>query len=302
MPTGITDSDWEVLLQRIADKECTPFVGAGASTRTVPLASELARAWAKEYGYPLADGDNLARVAQYLAVEHDPMFPKQLLRRTLQQTSLPDFAAPDDPHGALADLDLPVYLTTNYDGLMFGALEHREKDPRRELCGWNDLVREAQPSLLDDGFAPTPANPLVYHLHGHCEMPQSMVLTEDDYLAFLVRISTDNRVRLLPSRIRSALATTSLLFVGYSLSDWDFRVLFRGLMGSLGSTLGMTSIAVQLDPSGADASEESRVRTQQYLNGYFEQIQTIKVRLYWGDVRDFARELHERWDAFRAHG
>jgi hypothetical protein len=302
MPGGLNDADWEILLQRIEDKKCTPFIGAGACVETLPLASELASEWATTHKYPLTDATNLPRVAQFLAVEHDAVFPKELLRAAFAKTQPPDYRAEDEPHGVLADLNLPIYITTNYDGLMFGALEHRQRDPRRELCGWNDLVREAGPSALDAGFVPTPANPLVYHLHGHIEMPQSMVLTEDDYLAFLVRISTDNSVRLLPSPIRSALATTSLLFVGYSLSDWDFRVLFRGLMGSLGSTLGMTSIAVQLDPSGPSEPAERRAHAQHYLNSYFEKIQTIKVRMYWGDARDFSRELRERWEAFRARG
>ena len=302
MPTGLSDADWKTLLQRIDAKECTPFIGAGASVDALPVARDIAAEWAEEYHYPLADGGDLARVAQFLAVEQDPIFPKQLLRERLQGVKLPDFAAPDDPHGMLADLDLPLYITTNYDGLMAGALAARGKEPTRELCGWNDLVRELQPSALDAGFAPTPATPLVYHLHGHSEVPQSMVLTEDDYLAFLVRISTDNTVRLLPSRIRSALATTSLLFVGYSLSDWDFRVLFRGLMGSLGSTLGMTSVAVQLDPLPEGTAAERQTAAQEYLNGYFKQIQTIKVRLYWGDARSFARELRERRAEYRTRG
>jgi hypothetical protein len=107
---------------------------------------------------------------------------------------------------------------------------------------------------------------------------------------------------MLPPTIRNALASTSLLFVGYSLSDWDFRVLFRGLMGSLGRTLGLTSIAVQLAPSSEDATDEQRAIVQGYLSSYFEQMQTIKVRLYWGDARDFARELHERWEQFNGRG
>lgn len=302
MSSGLTDADWNVLLQRIQDKECTPFIGAGACAATLPLASELAAEWAEAYNYPLGDKSNLARVAQFLAVQQDPMFPKQLLRRKLQEVGPPDFSAPDEPHGALADLGLPVYITTNYDGLMTGALKDREKDPQRELCAWNKLVHETQPSVLATGFKPTPANPLVYHLHGHHDVPQSMVLTEDDYLAFLVEISTDNSNRMLPPAIRNALASTSLLFVGYSLSDWDFRVLFRGLMGSLGRTLGMTSIAVQLAPAVDDATDEQRAIVQGYLNSYFEQMQTIKVRLYWGDVRDFARELHDRWEQFDGRG
>ena len=71
----------------------------------------------------------------------------------------PDFSAPDEPHGALADLGLPVYITTNYDGLMTGALKDREKDPQRELCAWNKLVRETQPSVLDHGLRTDASQP-----------------------------------------------------------------------------------------------------------------------------------------------
>jgi hypothetical protein len=41
------------------------------------------------------------------------MFPKLLLRRKLQEVEPPDLSAPDEPHCALADLGLPVYITTN---------------------------------------------------------------------------------------------------------------------------------------------------------------------------------------------
>ena len=51
------------------------------------------------------------------------------------------------------------------------------------------MREQPTPARRQRGFVPTPANPLVYHLHGHLEMPQSLVLTEDDYLEFLVRIS-----------------------------------------------------------------------------------------------------------------
>jgi hypothetical protein len=289
------ESDWENLLQRIKEKECTPFIGAGACAKTLPLGSEIARQWAKEYEYPLTDSGNLAQVAQFLAVSKDPIFPKQIIRRQFREIDPPDCSAADEPHGVLADLNLPIYITTNYDSFMFHALKNRGKEPQREFCQWNDLVGLIEPSVLDSGFNPTSATPLVYHLHGHYEVPQSMVLTEDDYLAFLVRLSKDEDDRLLPADIRIALATTSLLFVGYSLADWSFRVLFRGLIGSMGGTLGATSIAVQLDPPAADPSEQGRVRARRYLDQYFEKIQTIKVRIYWGDVREFAQKLRERW-------
>lgn len=121
-----------------------------------------------------------------------------------------------------------------------------------------------------------------------------MVLTEGDYLDFLIRLSRDQD--LLPPSIRTALAGTSLLFVGYSLMDWNFRVIFRGIVGSLGASLGYTSIAVQLPLGGL--TEQERERAQRYLDQYFDQIQKIKVHIYWGDVRQFARELRERWEDF----
>jgi hypothetical protein len=301
-PTGLTEADWDTLLRRIRDGECTPFIGAGACAGTIPLASALALDWANEFGYPLRDSRDLARVAQFLVVDRDALFPKALLRDQIRRLSPPDFDEKGEPHGVLADLGLPIYITTNYDSFMSEALRRRRAEPELELCAWNEIVAEQQPSALDNGFKPTPATPVVYHLHGHHEVPQSMVLTEDDYLTFLVRLSKDNVERLLPSAIRSALASTSLLFVGYSLADWDFRVLFRGLIGSLGRTVGTMSIAVQLEPETIDPTPEGRERALRYLNAYFETIQTIKVRVYWGHADDFGVELSDRWQAFSKRG
>lgn len=297
MANTLGDRDWEILLQRIKDKKCTPFIGAGACYGTLPLGSEIARKWADDYSYPLADLGDLSRVAQFLAVDQeDDMFPKEDIQRQFRDIAPPDFSAADEPHGVLADLRLPIYITTNYDSFMFQALDSRQLDPKRELCRWNRFVELEESSVFDSGFKPTPANPVVYHLHGHYELPQSLVLTEDDYLDFLVRLSSDQH--LPPPVIFRALASTSLLFVGYSLADWNFRVLFRGLISSLGASLGMKSIAVQLVPPTADPSKQGQARAQRYLNKYFDKIQKIKVRVYWGDVREFAQELRERWEAF----
>ena len=297
---GLTDSDWDTLLRSIDEKDCTPFIGAGACEGTVPLASELALRWADEFEFPLSDSTNLGQVAQFIAIERGGIFPKKLFRWLLQDTESPDFSEPSEPHGALADLRLPIYITTNYDRFMFEALQSRGVSPSRRVCGWNELIRERPSAIVDD--APKPTNPLVYHLHGHCKEPHSMVLTEDDYLEFLVRLSKDGSERLLPPVVRAALAETSLLFVGYSLADWDFRVLFRGLIGSLGATLGSMSIAVQLDPPARHPSEHWLVRAQEYVQDYFKEIQKLSVRVYWGDARKFSCELSERWKAFGGDG
>jgi len=291
MPEALNERDWRTLVSLIARKKCTPFIGAGASVPVLPLGSQLARRWAEEYDYPLADKGDLARVAQFLAIDQYEMFPKDLIEQEFQGVAPPDFKQSGEPHAALADLGLPIYITTNYDSFMTQALKTRGRDVRREFCRWNrypELMGQA--SVFDSGYTPTAEAPLVYHLHGHTEIPQSMVLTETDYLDFLVRFSRDQD--LLPPAIRVALAGSALLFVGYSLADWNFRVILRGLVGSLEANLGYRSVAVQLPLSGLSARE--RERAEAYLDRYFDQIQGMRVSIYWGDARQFACELRDR--------
>ena len=293
MPKTLEEKDWDTLLRRIKDGKCTPFLGAGACFGVLPLGSEIARKWAKEYDYPLCDINDLARVAQFLVVDRDDhMFPKEEIVRLFKDVAPPDFNEPGEPHGILADLPLPVYITTNYDDFMVRALKSRNKDPKQELCRWNKYIK-GQPSIFasEPGFTPTTANPVVFHFHGCKEVPESLVLTEDDYLDFLVNISRDQA--LLPPRIQKALTGASLLFIGYRLADWNFRVLFRGLISSMEGSLRRLSVAVQLPP---DASEPERLKAQSYLTEYFK---NTDVRVYWGTARDFSTELKERWEKFK---
>lgn len=290
----LEDRDWDSLLRRIKDGKCTPFLGAGACAGFIPLGSEIAQAWARDYDYPLTDPWHLPRVAQFLAIKRDPMFPKDEIVNCFQTVVSPDFDAPDEPHGVLAGLPLPIYITTNYDDFMTQALRSRHRNPIRELCRWNSLV-EDRTSVFDPGsnIEVSVANPVVFHLHGHDKVPESLVLTEDDYLDFLVAISRDSQI--IPRRIEKALASTSLLFIGYSLADWDFRVLFRGLIGSLERSLGRIRVAVQLAPKPPETEGITQEQVQQYLEDYLAQ---DDVRIYWGKASDFAQELKARWEAF----
>jgi len=235
-------TDWDTLVRRIRSKACTPFIGAGAAAGYLPLGGGLSQQLAQEFNYPLADSQDLARVTEFVAVtKRDGMLPKDRIREVIQNVKGPSFESKSEIHRVLAGLDLPIYLTTNYDDFMFNALRMDGKDARREVCRWNKLLLEQEPSAFDEGYDPTPANPVVFHLHGRADIPESIVVTEDDYLDFLVNISKDLAVSptgaqqkaALPVRIRSAIRNTTLLFVGYRLADLNFRVILRGLLGSI---------------------------------------------------------------------
>jgi hypothetical protein len=292
----IETRDLEDLGWFIKKGKCTPFIGAGACYPYLPLGAEIAFKWASTYGYPLKDSNDLPKVAQFMAIDHFDMFPKHIIAEEFQNKDPPDFFKEDEPHGVLADLGLPIYITTNYDNFMFNALKSRKKSPERELCRWSSsldkmlTIRQIK-QVLGSSYKPSVDQPLVYHLHGHLEIPESIVLTEGDYLDFMVRLhELDNPI--LPPEIVIALTTNALLFVGYSLADWNFRVLFRSLFSSLSSMTNLI-IAVQLRPKDVK-SEKDAVR---YLGKYFGTIlgtsSNLKVRVYWGEATEFAKELRK---------
>jgi hypothetical protein len=296
---NLDDDGWETLITSIAAGRCTPFVGAGACIPALPSGSQLAQEWAAEYRYPLDDSSDLARVAQFLTVtRRSALYPKMKICDRLKAMPPPDFEAFDEPHAVLAELPLPVYLTTNYDDFMVKALQAAGKSPANDICRWNSRLRY-QNSVFSSGgaFKPSAGSPVVFHLHGSWLYPESIVLTEDDYVDFLIRTSQDDEMsapasRLLPPRILEAFAGSSLLFMGYRLSDWDFRLLYRSLVTYIEKSLVEAHVSVQLAPFKSTLSPERRTAALKYLDSYFRD---FGIAVYWGTCRGFARELRTRW-------
>ncbi|HEX2062539.1 MAG TPA: SIR2 family protein [Thermoanaerobaculia bacterium] len=254
------------------------------------MGAAIAREWADRYEYPLPDRDDLARVSQFVAVLEDPMWPKEEIS-TFFHGKAPELASEDEPHRILAELPLPIYLTTNYDDFMAQALRAVGKDPVEEFCRWTP--RESfRPSVFETarGFEPTVEQPLVFHLHGMLNRPESLVLTEDDYIDFLVNIAD---TQVIPPRVREALADTMLLFIGYRLADWNFRVLYRGLVEKVDPSGRRQNLMVQLRPADVPSPDAA----QTYLERYFD---AMSVRVFWGDARAFVQELRKRRNVLAA--
>lgn len=275
-----------------------PFLGAGACTGHLPSGGDLSRDWAARHGYPLDDPADLARVMQYVAttrIRDATTLKEDLAAELFHDVRPPDFTADDQIHSVLAAFGLPVYVTTNYDDFMALALRHHRKDPREALSPWYSTVapNRRHPVNAAD-HEPTPEHPLVFHLHGHHTTPASMVLTEDDYIEYLVRLAADTHrspsTSLLPPDVRDALRNRPLLFVGYSLHDWTFRVLFRTLLHGIPIEQRRRHVSVQLDPA-AHAGGPAAAAARGYLDEYFE---TQRISIFWGTAREFAAELARR--------
>jgi hypothetical protein len=297
-PTTLTEDDWNRLLGRINEQKCTPFLGAEATGGGLPRRSEIALCWAKELEFPFDHTRDLARVAQFMATKQDePAAPREKIRNEIEKLTPPDFISPDEPHGILADLPLPIYITTDYHDYMFRALQSRKRDARQEICRWNKLVHNEQ-SDFDSGFLPTVANPVVFHLHGRTGVTESLVLTEDDYFDFLV--ATSKEPNPIPARIQQSFTRASLLFLGYRLTDLEFRVLLRSLKRSLELNDRRHVSAQVVGDKPASDEELSRLgKVQDYLSGYCK---SFHITTYWGTTRQFLVELKQRWDAFPKNG
>lgn len=297
MSNLLTDEDFDLLADRIRNGNCTPFLGAGAVS-TIPTGSVLAKRWAGDYGLPTSPAPDLAKVAQTMALRRkDMMFPKDEMIKQITDAEPPNFNSDQEPHGVLARLPLPVYLTTNYDDFLIRALYAQGRKAHQHVCCWNSVLRrDSQVPKLPRGFEPTERQPLVFHLHGHAGLRTSMVLTEDDYLDFLVAmtdrtLTKSDRNTLLPPAVESALMGTSLVFIGYKLADWNFRVLFRSLIGSLEKSLEQLHVAVQMEPD--DEIERD------YLDAYYGR---MGIKVYWGYAADFASTLFSRYKERYGHG
>jgi hypothetical protein len=293
--TGMSDGDWDLLLRRIRNKTCTPFLGAGASAHCLPTGTELALSWAGEVGYPLPERGDLAQVSQYMAVTEDLQSPKERVSELCETVDPAEALQPGDSYDVISDLDLPIYITTNYDDLLLHALQNKRKTPKPLLCPWHKSLYEQAGETYN--YVPSPENPAIYYLHGSAHEPSSIVITEDDYLDFIMWVTQHWKeqadVSHVSSHVKSALAKNSLLFIGYSQKDWTFRVLMRTIRET-GVNLGARHVAVQLSPLNADATEVDQEKVSDYLTKYFSRGRDNPVTLYWGTAHDFLKDFQAR--------
>jgi hypothetical protein len=230
-----------------------------------------------------------------------------------------------DPYAVLASLPLPLYITTQPMNLLAEALRAAGRDPQVEPCRWKRLEdddpwgEQAEFNTPDWAFVieddsaryrmaadagwptsvfereplyrPTTERPLVYHLFGHQARRRSMVITEDDYFDFLIGITKNKD--LVPLKVRRSYADSSLMFLGFRLDEWDFRVLFRSIVNQEGDLRAKhPHVAVQIDPEEGSAADPDRARA--YVETYF---QDSNITIYWGSTESFIKELHNHWVA-----
>ena len=71
-------------------------------------------------------------------------------------------------------------------------------------------------------------------------------MTEEDYIRYLTIANVQGRG--VPNIVAGILKASTILFLGYSLEDWDFRTIFKSLIEPLERHAQFRSFAFQRKP------------------------------------------------------
>lgn len=231
------------------------------------------------------DRNNLAYVAQKYAAHRTPtrLQPKSAAfykNGKFQQSQV---------HANLAALPFYLIINATPDRLIVEALKERQQKKyvvdyynfRRVTKDKADGRRE---EVTEEG---TPDRPLVYYLYGSVEEPESLVLSENDLLDFLVAIIKNEPP--LHNNIKSEFGDERkcFLFLGFGFRNWYLRILLHVLQGDK-----RVSPSFALEPFAAPDDPAFRRAKIFFKDEY-------RLHIYSEDLEAFARELKQRYQQNR---
>jgi hypothetical protein len=315
------DMFWPFLMENIDRGHVTAFLGPRTNLGLLPPSGAVAQKLADKYGYPLPDHKNLVRVAKYIQLtdpgllqddyvrflqrslfrfldvaptkEQKRQFRAATLSETVEGLGWAERVLDIDEgamHHQLADLGLPLYVTTNVDNFMVEALKYKGLSPRQVGPRWEQIEAGTPQFVLDPD--PSKENPVVFHLNGYDADPEQLshlVLSEDDFLEHLIRLSRD-RESILPMNVNRMLSEHSFLFLGFHLDDWEFRVILQGLVKSIAGATQAKKLHV-----GVQLEVEEQYNTEQAMDYLGRYLGEFSIDIYWGTTHQFVNELHSGW-------
>lgn len=261
----------ENLCDKLSERTATLFLGAGINAGlknsngdSFPLGQALSDWIAKDLlnapdiGLPLTESSEMARY--------------KLGNENVNRYIYDRFStfSPGTAHLSLVQLPWDVIYTTNYDLLV----ENAALSPINKSAGSIKQIFSANKDIseLEENDIP------YYKLHGSIDYANlqegRLILTKEDY-----RFYQDNRKPLF-KRLQRDLLSRTFLFVGYSLSDDNFRAILDDCLEEIGTSHLPLSYAVK--HSFSDVEE---VYWREKYN----------IQLLKGDSGEFLNCLKETW-------
>jgi len=307
---------YRLVANRILEGRVSPFLGAGVNLcerpeKTpwqlgvyLPNADELAHALAVKSLYPDKKDVDLLRVSQWM----DAILGEGALYEYLRSLFDADYP-PNSVHRLLAGIPSAMkakgaqpahqlILTTNYDDALERAFDEKgekydlvwyEAKKKRGLCGkfvHRPPGEEPRPIDVPNEYADLSLDErtVILKLHGAVDRADSArdsyVITEDNYIDYMVQSDISGQI---PKTLREYMEDSHFLFLGYSMGDWNLRVILNRIWGA--QQLDLKSWSVQKKHAKAQWNKiEQRlwsdrgnvdllyVPLKQYVDGLGEQV------------------------------
>jgi hypothetical protein len=258
------------IAEMIARKECILFLGSAihapsppgsrydySASKCPPIGGQLSDLLATECNYPNQDRWNLQRVSWYY--EYQAGFRSELVREVKE--AVHKDREPSPVLRGLAQLGFPIVITTNYDQLYERALNDLARQ-RAQAEGKSDAEVAAIAASFDKciyspkstartkdcGADPSNERPYLLKIHGDLDQAESIVITDEDYIQFVLRMGDKHPYHPVGKNVLTHLIKWPTLFIGYSLVDYNLRLLFKTLRWKMDRANIPASYSVDLKP------------------------------------------------------
>jgi hypothetical protein len=204
----------EDLVNSIRDRRAILFAGAGLSISVgLPPWRELIGRMGKEFGFddvqPYAGSIDYPILAEYYRLRQGSIGPlRSWMDRSwcVSEERIRDSVV----HRLIVELDFPIIYTTNYDRNLEVAYDIYNKD-------FVKIINARDIAKTTEGVTQ------IIKFHGDFDDDQSLVVTESDYFN---RLSFDSPLDI---KFRADALGKTILFIGYSMSDTNIRLLLHRL-------------------------------------------------------------------------
>jgi hypothetical protein len=269
------DPNVDQIVEKVTKGECVLFLGSAVHSppplipdiiypkdKRPAIGSELSLKLAAQSRFSNTFCGEDARNLQRVALHYEMILHRNVLVDKVREL-VHDDKEPSPMLELLARLKFPLVITTNYDQLFEKAIQNAKKGftrcvytPERnkrnlvrDYCLGEDAHSAAGHTRPRQGT--DPQNPFILKIHGDIvEDPGSLVITDEDYVTFVLRMGQKGNFNPVPKVVLEKLSTWPTLFIGYSLKDYNLRLLFKTLRWSLDSATirPMYSIDLRPDP------------------------------------------------------
>lgn len=257
------DVHFDTVVRGIAENRVVPFLGASVNlvgrpvdktwqfghSEFLPVGGELAEHLARTFDYPDNEPRDLVRVSQFVAVKSGigPLYDelRKVYKTEYRPTPLHQFFA--GLPALLRERGYPpelLIVTTNYDDALERAFRSANEPFDLVTYVAEGETRGKFMHTTPDGkvrpidrpnkyLALSPAErTILLKIHGVVDRANrardSYVITEDHYIEYLAH---KDIAQQLPAQLLEKMSWSHFLFLGYSLRDWNLRVILHRIWG-----------------------------------------------------------------------